>query len=342
MTTAEMITAGLSYYLNSGSASTVSDLQQRKRAHFFLTKVANRVWDSAPHWWKLGDGSVTLAAGVGTLPVDFSHFGEKGLVFVTGQQYRPLSYRAPEWLKFQLSNNIQYGLPQAYSLYGRTAAGLPKLLCWPIDNSTLSLTSYVKRVPELIDAPLAPYAVGTAVVGLPTGAYTYKMTNVTASGESEGGDISPSVTVALKQITVSSLNLWWGKTVTSRKLYRTAAGGTQHKLVTTIANNTATTFTDNVADGALGADIPTSLTSVSGMEVFPENFHDSAIYDGLSYLLAKSQGDGREIAFDAKWEAGVLRMWEVMQQGLNEVKAFPAFPGFPSGHPVWSRWQPPN
>jgi hypothetical protein len=48
---------------------------------------------------------------------------------------------------------------------------------------------------------------------------------------------------------------------TSRKVYRTTAGGAQLKLLTTIADNTTTTYTDAIADGSLGADVPTSDTS---------------------------------------------------------------------------------
>ena len=50
-------------------------------------------------------------------------------------------------------------------------------------------------------------------------------------------------------------------TVTSRKVYRTAVGGSQLKLLTTLANNTATTFADSTADGSLGANAPGSDTS---------------------------------------------------------------------------------
>lgn len=48
---------------------------------------------------------------------------------------------------------------------------------------------------------------------------------------------------------------------TGRKVYRTAVGGSTYKLLTTIANNTTTTFTDTTADGSLGADAPSSDTS---------------------------------------------------------------------------------
>jgi hypothetical protein len=49
--------------------------------------------------------------------------------------------------------------------------------------------------------------------------------------------------------------------VTGRKIYRTAAGASQLKLLTTIADNVATTYTDAAADAALGANAPTNDTS---------------------------------------------------------------------------------
>lgn len=49
--------------------------------------------------------------------------------------------------------------------------------------------------------------------------------------------------------------------VTGRKLYRTAQNGSALLLLTTIANNTDTSYTDTSADAALGAAPPTSDTS---------------------------------------------------------------------------------
>ena len=49
--------------------------------------------------------------------------------------------------------------------------------------------------------------------------------------------------------------------MTARKLYRTAANQAQLKLLTTLANNTATTHTDTLADASLGANVPASDTS---------------------------------------------------------------------------------
>lgn len=48
---------------------------------------------------------------------------------------------------------------------------------------------------------------------------------------------------------------------TGRKVYRTVVNGAQLKLLTSIANNSGTTFTDTTPDGSLGANAPTSDTS---------------------------------------------------------------------------------
>jgi uncharacterized phiE125 gp8 family phage protein len=52
-----------------------------------------------------------------------------------------------------------------------------------------------------------------------------------------------------------------GASVTARKLYRTAAGGSTYLLLATIADNTTTTYTDNIADASLGAGAPTTNTT---------------------------------------------------------------------------------
>jgi hypothetical protein len=45
--------------------------------------------------------------------------------------------------------------------------------------------------------------------------------------------------------------------ISARRIYRTAAGGTTFKLVTTVNDNSTTTYEDNAADASLGANAPT-------------------------------------------------------------------------------------
>lgn len=150
------------------------------------------------------------------------------------------------------------------------ASASEKLVATIADNTTTVLadtladaslgasipTSNTAGVPAPGAAALAAGAGGS-----PNGAYRCQVTFVNAAGETTGG---PEFT-----ITVTSTHISWsavplGPTgTTARKLYRTAAAGATgtEKLVTTLADNTTTTFDDNVADGSLGAAILTTSTA---------------------------------------------------------------------------------
>lgn len=116
-------------------------------------------------------------------------------------------------------------------------------------------------------APIAPTVAlaSPAVAGnVDDGAHRYRVTFVTADGETEGGTISDAVTVADKttngKVELTAIPTG-GSAVTSRKVYRTEAGGSDYLLLATIADNTTTTYTDNIADSALGAAAPTTNTT---------------------------------------------------------------------------------
>jgi hypothetical protein len=87
-------------------------------------------------------------------------------------------------------------------------------------------------------------------------------TGDTTDGDLAGGPVMGAgagasyLAAALSQIPISKVS-----GVTARKLYRTTANGTQLKLLATLPNNTATTYTDTTVDGALGANAPTTDTS---------------------------------------------------------------------------------
>lgn len=147
------------------------------------------------------------------------------------------------------------------------AAGAEKLLATIADNTT---TTFTDSVPDsLLGANLpgsntaavpAPGAAAAAAgaAGSPNGAYRYQITFVNAAGETTGG-VEFTFTASSTHVSLSSVPLGPSGT-TSRKVYRTAAAGASgtEKLVGTIADNTTTTFDDNVADGSLGAVIPTT------------------------------------------------------------------------------------
>lgn len=115
-------------------------------------------------------------------------------------------------------------------------------------------------------APGAPTVAlaGGGAGNVDNGAHRYRVTFVTADGETDGGVVSSAVTVADKtangKVAVSAIPTG-GSVVTSRKLYRTQAGGSAYLLLATIADNTTTTYTDNIADASLGAGCPTTNTT---------------------------------------------------------------------------------
>jgi uncharacterized phiE125 gp8 family phage protein len=113
-------------------------------------------------------------------------------------------------------------------------------------------------------APTVALASPAAPGNVDNGAHRYRVTFVTADGETEGGTISSAVTVSDKtvngQVSVTAIPVG-GSAVTSRKLYRTTAGGSSYLLLATISDNTTTTYTDNIADSSLGAAVPSTNTT---------------------------------------------------------------------------------
>lgn len=95
---------------------------------------------------------------------------------------------------------------------------------------------------------------------LTTGSYRYKVTYV--NSQAVEGDVGTQTT-ALPVVTNAAIDLSDIPTapqshgVNSRKIYRTEADGTTFKLVTTIADNTTTTYTDTLGDASLGVAAPT-------------------------------------------------------------------------------------
>ncbi|HEC65294.1 MAG TPA: hypothetical protein ENI23_08370 [bacterium] len=94
------------------------------------------------------------------------------------------------------------------------------------------------------------------------GGYYYRITFVTADGETGVGNYSTQVSPANEQVDLTDIPTGTSK-VTARKIYRTVANGPYviTYLVDTISDNTTTTYTDNIADGSLGAAGPWNNTT---------------------------------------------------------------------------------
>ena len=114
------------------------------------------------------------------------------------------------------------------------------------------------------EAPAAALASPADPGDVDNGAHRYRVTFVTADGETQGGTVTAAVTVVDKavngKVSLTAIPIG-GATVTGRKVYRTIAGGTTYLLLTTIADNTTTIYTDNTADSGLGAGAPSTNTT---------------------------------------------------------------------------------
>ncbi len=128
-------------------------------------------------------------------------------------------------------------------------------------NATGDLTYKVATVP-----PTALTATIAAGAGVDAGTHSYKVTFVTAGGETDAGAVSNTVTTAGGNLQVNLTAIPTGNQyVTSRKIYRTIAGNAAvgpWLLQSTIANNTATTLSDNTADAALTTAAPSTNTAL--------------------------------------------------------------------------------
>ncbi len=116
---------------------------------------------------------------------------------------------------------------------------------------------------SLLAAPVNPLTwSGSAAGSLSTGTYQYVVTYTASSGETLGSPVMTVHNVAGQDNLLSAIPTGPAG-VTGRKIYRTIANGAQLKLLTTIADNTTTTYTDTTADGSLGANILTVGTAVA-------------------------------------------------------------------------------
>ena len=320
LTTGEAITYALRFWAGTDSAS--DQQHQRDKARFFLQEAGARAWSKSPAFYKLADGSVTIGATDGNIacPNNFETFGISGDVYISGKQQDPLGWLQPEALQHLLQTSSGKSNPTHYTLKGKSATGASMLYVFPVNGTavTLLLKNYVRRAPALVDYP-NPAVTGVAdgVGSNLTGAYRYKVTFVTADGETEPGPASASVTVTSDGMTVSGIPVSPVRTVTSRKLYRTIASGAAYLLLATISDNTTTTYTDDIADGSLGAAAPTVGSAVTGLEVFPETFHETVLVQGVIARLMRAQGDLRDGTALQEWERDVVRMWSEMKQGRN-------------------------
>jgi hypothetical protein len=161
-----------------------------------------------------------------------------------------------------------------------TAISLKEVIAPPVDISVYNKKAILtngRDVPQVftglrfLEVPAACVA-GSAENGsgnVDNGKHLYKLTLVNSSGETTPSPASNEIDIADKtldgQVSLTSISTG-PSDVTSRKIYRTLAGGSVYWLLTTISDNVTTTFTDNIADATIsgGTAIPTDNTATTG------------------------------------------------------------------------------
>lgn len=168
-------------------------------------------------------------------------------------------------LQHCLFQNCIFTSPSGNVTGSQTNAAVVKLMTSVATNGFSARESVHNSFELCRFAPYTPIMAapsGTVAGGgsLGDGVYLYRVT-ATYSGGWET-PLASSGELALLATNTSSISLTGiptassplgSQTVSNRKVYRTAANGSTFYLLTTIANNTTTTYNDTTADGSLGA-----------------------------------------------------------------------------------------
>lgn len=111
-----------------------------------------------------------------------------------------------------------------------------------------------------IAAPASAPGLSAGAAGVLTGSYAYRVTYVievdgVRESESDPSTVSNSVTLAGEQGALADVPVSADSRVNARYIYRTTAGGARYYYVGKISDNTTTTYSDNVADASIGAEV---------------------------------------------------------------------------------------
>src|SRR6266567_3056666 len=114
------------------------------------------------------------------------------------------------------------------------------------------------------DPSVVPGGTLAVSTNLGIGIYKYVYTWVSTDGESlQSPTFTITTTSGNQAVNLTGIAVGTVGT-TARKVYRTAVGGAVFKLLTTINDNTTTTFADTTVDGSLGASNPPVYSSFGG------------------------------------------------------------------------------
>jgi hypothetical protein len=174
----------------------------------------------------------------------------------------------------------------ARKIYRTKANGSTYFLEQTIANNTTTTATSTIADSALGAALPTTNTTGTGSL-TPYTVYRYRVTFVTATGETTGGPEQAINLDAARTVALSAIPTSGDGRVTARRVYRTLANGSAFFLDTAIADNTTTTLSSSKADGSLGAAMPTTNTTGSG------GLTTGALYRyKVTYITAQGETSG--------------------------------------------------
>ena len=127
-----------------------------------------------------------------------------------------------------------------------------KDMCYIVNGTDANMCYDGTTVESMgVPIPTAPtLAVGAA--GNLTGAYYYKVTYLIDDYQEGSASVASAVVNPSAQKVTVTIPVSTNTRVTDRKIYRTKAGGSVYYLLTTVADNSTLTYSDDISDSDLG------------------------------------------------------------------------------------------
>jgi hypothetical protein len=199
-------------------------------------------------------------------------------------------------------------------------------------------------IPSDLATPTACSAAlaGAGAGNVDNGAHIYKITYISAQGETEGGAVSNTLTVTDKtsngKVALTSIPTG-GTGCTDRKIYRTLAGGSIYYYVAALGNNSATTYTDNIADAtilAAGVIAPTTDTTGTNLDIgnfplgkFAVEWNDRVYTAGVTAYPDRLYYTSTPTNYIVSWTgAGSGSMDVEPYEGQGTITALAKVPGY--------------
>lgn len=154
----------------------------------------------------------------------------------------------------------------SYVLRGQNYAQLRIPSSYTPEETTLAMTppGQVEIGPNAESpSPLMATLIAIDTGNLEVGDRSYKVTFIDSSGNETTPSVASNIVTvdaSHKQVRLTDIPVSSSPLVTGRKIYRTEAGGSIYKLLTTINDNIQTEYIDNISDSSLGATAPTINT----------------------------------------------------------------------------------